>query len=74
MSGTSERMLELGETRYEQMKEDRITGIRSKLPEAGKLGPEDCEECGGEIPMKRREHGFDLCVACAQVREVRHGR
>jgi len=74
MSGTSERMLELGEARYEQMKEDRINRHRSQLPEPGKIGPEECEECGNEIPMGRRQHGFDLCVGCASIREVRHGR
>ena len=71
MSGTSERMLEREEATNEWLQETRLNSIRSQLPEPGKLGPEDCQECGNEIPMGRRKHGFDLCVGCASVREVK---
>lgn len=69
MSGTSERMLERDEETANWIKDSQISSIRSQLPEAGKLGPEDCQECGNDIPMGRRKHGFDLCVGCASVRE-----
>ncbi|ATN93267.1 hypothetical protein [Marinobacter phage PS6] len=71
MSGTSERLLERNEETAYQMKENEINSIRSQLPKPGTLGPEDCQECGNDIPMGRRQHGFDLCVGCATVREVK---
>lgn len=74
MSGTSERMLERDEETTNWLKDSQINSIRSQLPEPGSLGPEDCQECGNEIPMGRRQHGFELCVGCASVREVKRGR
>jgi len=71
MSGTSERMLERDEQTTLWLRDNQINSIRSQIPEAGKLGPEDCQECGNDIPMGRRQHGYDLCVECASIREVK---
>ena len=37
------------------------------------LGPEECEECGEEIPAARRERlpGVTTCVPCQTIREGR---
>lgn len=34
-------------------------------------GPEDCTECGAEMPDARREYGFKLCVPCKEFTERR---
>ena len=34
-------------------------------------GPEECDECGGEMPEPRRAYGFTECVHCAGARERR---
>lgn len=31
----------------------------------------ECKECGEEIPVARRELGFQLCITCAQETERR---
>lgn len=71
---TNERLIERDEETANWIKDGQINSIRDRVPPKGKLGPEDCQECGNDIPMKRREHGYDLCVECASVREVKHGR
>lgn len=32
-------------------------------------GPEECAQCGEEMPDVRRQHGFRLCIECATLRE-----
>lgn len=32
-------------------------------------GPEQCVSCDDDMPAARREHGFDLCVACKTLAE-----
>lgn len=34
-------------------------------------GPEECEECGIEMPEARREYGFRTCVPCKELSEKR---
>jgi len=34
-----------------------------------KVIAKDCIECGEEIPEARRDLGFELCVACAEMLE-----
>ncbi len=31
----------------------------------------ECKECGEEIPMARRQLGFQFCISCAQETERR---
>lgn len=38
--------------------------------EAG-YGPQECDDCGDDIPEKRRSHGYRLCVACKSDQERR---
>ncbi|KAE8546172.1 TraR/DksA C4-type zinc finger protein [Marinobacter nauticus] len=70
----SERMIERDEATQNWLKDSQVNSIRSRIPPKGQLGPEDCQECGNDIPMKRREHGYELCVACAERRERNVGR
>lgn len=42
--------------------------VKYSVGEAG-YGPEDCDECGNEMPTVRREYGFRLCVGCQSLRE-----
>lgn len=51
---TTERML------FEM---EQITKRPQVEPE---YGPEECEECGNEMPELRREYGFKLCVGCQE--------
>jgi len=49
---------------------------RRRLPDVKKpgepgYGPEECEECGDDMPAVRRGYGFSLCTACASARERR---
>lgn len=39
--------------------------VQKPLP----YGPEECDQCGDEMPDIRRQHGFRLCVECATLRE-----
>lgn len=34
-------------------------------------GPEDCDDCGAEMPSLRRENGWRLCTACQTLIEKR---
>jgi len=36
------------------------------------IGPQCCIECDSEIPMGRRQLGFERCIHCAEELE-RHG-
>lgn len=40
-------------------------------PEDVGYGPEECEECGAPMPVERRAWGFELCVPCKQITEMR---
>lgn len=66
----SERMIERDEATQNWLRDTAVNSIRSRIPPRGQLGPEDCQECGNDIPIKRREHGYDLCVECATAHEV----
>ena len=50
---------------------DAILRARAQLPGGESL--EECEECGEEIPAKRREAiaGVRTCVACQSKRDAR---
>lgn len=47
----------------EQMLRDRI----EQQPPA--YGPEECDQCGDEMPDVRWQHGFRLCIECATLCE-----
>jgi phage/conjugal plasmid C-4 type zinc finger TraR family protein len=36
-----------------------------------KVGAKVCKECGEDIPLARRQLGFELCVECAEETERR---
>lgn len=48
---------------------DAVERARRNLPQGESLT--HCEECGGEIPLRRREaiRGVRLCVACQSERD-----
>ena len=66
---TSERMLERDEEMANWLRDKNVSMIRANLPPEGTVGPEDCAECANDIPLLRRQHGFSLCVECANRRE-----
>lgn len=39
--------------------------VQKPLP----YGPEECDQCGDEMPDVRRQHGFRLCVECQTLLE-----
>jgi len=49
--------------------EDAVNRVRARLPRGESL--ENCEECGGAIPLARREAipGVRLCVKCQAERD-----
>jgi RNA polymerase-binding transcription factor DksA len=51
---------------------DAVMGARARLP-AGE-GSEYCEDCGEDIPERRRLAlaGTRTCVACQSARDARH--
>ncbi len=36
-----------------------------------RVGSHVCTDCEGEIPQRRRELGYDLCIHCAEAQERR---
>lgn len=44
----------------------RSYGKHKYTPDEKGYGPEECEECGVEMPTVRREYGFCLCVKCKE--------
>jgi len=69
----SERMIERDEETQNWLRETRVNNIRGQVPPPGKLGPAECVTCDTDIPMKRREHGYEHCVYCAQRKEFNRG-
>lgn len=60
---------------FSQQKADaELTRLISRRVVYDGESAEDCDECGDEIPEKRRAAipGVLLCVACAQVTEARN--
>ena len=53
--------------------DDAVRRARAQLPSGPSL--ERCEECGGEIPLARREAmpGVRLCVTCQEEVDREHG-
>lgn len=70
---TSERMLEREEENVQKLHETRLTLIRGKVPQAGRPGPEFCGDCESEIPLTRRQLGYERCVHCVE-KEERYGK
>lgn len=38
------------------------------------FGPECCDDCGGDMPLARREYGFSVCVPCKELEDQRSRR
>lgn len=66
---TSERHLEREEENLEKLRDRQIDSVRSKVPPAGAVGPEFCEQCEDEMPEGRRNLGYRICVECATKNE-----
>ncbi len=49
---------------------EREQMLRNRVEQRPLLyGPEECDQCGDEMPAIRRQHGFRLCVECQTLRE-----
>lgn len=69
---SEERQLELRTAQIEELTENRVKAIRSKVPTG--IGPAHCVECGDPIPDARRWGGYDHCVSCAEWKEEMNKR
>lgn len=47
----------------------RPAALAKYEPEDPGYGPAECDECGSEMPIERREWGYELCVPCKQLTE-----
>ncbi len=56
--------IERAEAHQDRLVQDRIQKQRSNVP-VQVQGEQFCE-CGTEIPIKRRDLGFNTCIECAQ--------
>lgn len=55
---------------WERTNASRPEPVKYAPGDAG-YGPEDCDECGAEMPQARRAHGFTICVSCKTKHEAR---
>lgn len=44
---------------------------RKYQPDETGYGPEECDECGNQMPPERRAWGYTLCVHCKEAHEKR---
>ena len=47
---------------------------KTYTPSEAGYGPEDCDQCLGVMPAKRREYGFRVCVHCKTAAEEKGKR
>ncbi len=50
---------------------NRSRGQVKYLPTEAGYGPEECDDCGTEMTLIRREYGFWRCVSCQSEMEQR---
>jgi phage/conjugal plasmid C-4 type zinc finger TraR family protein len=70
----NEEEAEMGQLHAIHNNLNAVAGVRRKLLEqAAKPSAEECEECGDEIPLARRQAvpGCQLCVFCQEKLERR---
>lgn len=70
----NEEEAEMGQLHAIHNNLNAVAGVRRKLLEqAAKPSAEECEECGDEIPVARRQAvpGCQLCVFCQEKHERR---
>jgi len=48
---------------------EKEQALRARIEQRPPYGPEECGQCGEEMPDVRRQHGFRLCIECATLRE-----
>lgn len=66
----NEYLEKIQEEEYRRINDRPHTQHKFAADEPG-YGPEDCKECGDEMPTARREYGFKLCVPCKALTERR---
>ena len=49
---------------------NRTREVKKFAPGAPGYGPQDCVQCGDDMPEPRRAHGFGRCVPCVQKTEA----
>lgn len=57
-----------------ELNQQRGAGPLRVGPEHPSYGPEECDECGGEMPDARRAYTYRLCVHCQTALEARRAR
>ena len=70
----NEEEAEMGQLHAIHNNLNAVAGVRRKLEEqAARPSAEECEECGDEIPLARRQAvpGCQLCVFCQEKYERR---
>jgi RNA polymerase-binding transcription factor DksA len=56
---------------WEYRNVNRRTEPAALKPTDPKYGPEECEECGDEMPETRRASGYHFCTVCRGIWEDR---
>lgn len=69
---SDERYLEQCENHLAEQATRNIAAISSKCPPGRRLATH-CQDpdCGDELPGRRADAGYTLCVDCAELREMR---
>jgi RNA polymerase-binding transcription factor DksA len=63
-----DRAQELELKEWERNNRSRQAPVKYSPGDHG-YGPAECVNCDEVMPAVRREHGFDLCVACKTISE-----
>jgi hypothetical protein len=70
---SEERFLEQCEAHLAAEAERRISNISSMVPPGHRLTSHcTVAECGEELPTRRADAGYTICVDCAELREMRN--
>lgn len=67
----NEKQLERDEAHIARLRDSEVEKLRAKVPAPGSVGPEFCPRCDDEIPERRRNAGYQICVECAAENERR---
>jgi len=59
----------MDDTDIAQERLKREQALKARFEQKPPYGPEECDQCGDEMPDIRRQRGFRLCVECATLPE-----
>lgn len=68
---SDERFIEKSTEHVDWLRDQEISNHVAKVPTPRTTNGDDndCEDCGNEVPRKRWEMGYSICVECATVKE-----